>query len=61
MVSEIEARYAEEISDDISIASTASSDQQSDYELETILADRTNNGIKEYLVKWANYHTLKSS
>ncbi|KAH2168325.1 hypothetical protein KXV52_008441, partial [Aspergillus fumigatus] len=41
--------------DDISITSTAPSEQESEYEVETILAElEFDDGIK-YLVKWANY------
>ncbi|RHZ65679.1 putative Chromo domain protein Chp1p [Aspergillus thermomutatus] len=41
--------------DDISITSTAPSEQQSEYEVETIFAElEFDDGIK-YLVKWANY------
>ncbi|GFF34765.1 hypothetical protein IFM46972_04338 [Aspergillus udagawae] len=41
--------------DDISITSTAPSEQESEYEVETILAElEFEDGIK-YLVKWANY------
>ncbi|RHZ72359.1 hypothetical protein CDV55_106049 [Aspergillus turcosus] len=41
--------------DDISITSTAPSEQESEYEVETIFAEhKFDDGIK-YLVKWANY------
>lgn len=41
--------------DDISLASTASSDQLEEYEVEAILAQRNINGIEQYLVKWEGY------
>lgn len=41
--------------DDISLTSTAPSDQLEEYEVETILAQRTIDGIDKYLVKWEGY------
>lgn len=41
--------------DSISLTSTTSSDQQEEYEVETILSQRTIEGTEYYLVKWEGY------
>lgn len=41
--------------DDISVTSTVPSEQESEYEVETILAERTQDDQPMYLVKWAGY------
>lgn len=41
--------------DDISLTSTAASDQLEEYEVEAILAQRNIEGIEQYLVKWDGY------
>lgn len=41
--------------DDISVTSTVSSEQESEYEVETILTERTQGDQPMYLVKWAGY------
>ncbi|KAJ5178757.1 hypothetical protein N7492_001967 [Penicillium capsulatum] len=61
MDSETELDYNGDLSDEVSLASTSESQQDQDYEVETILADRTKAGRQEYLVKWLNYHTLKAT
>lgn len=41
--------------DDISVTSTVPSEQESEYEVETILSERTQDDQPMYLVKWAGY------
>ena len=41
--------------DSISLNSTLESEPQEEYPLDRILAERNNNGVTEYLVKWQNY------
>ena len=41
--------------DSVSITSTSPSEPRDEYPLEGVLAERTNGGIKEYLVKWQGY------
>lgn len=41
--------------DSISLTSTVSSERQDEYPLEAILAERTVDGVTEYLVKWEGY------
>ncbi|KAL8966389.1 MAG: hypothetical protein Q9183_003393, partial [Haloplaca sp. 2 TL-2023] len=47
--------------DAISLTSTVSSVQKDEYELEAILAEKTENDTTLYLVKWEGYHELRST
>lgn len=47
--------------DDISITSTAPSEQLEEYEVQGILAQRTEEGREEYLVRWAGYPLERST
>lgn len=45
--------------DDISLTSTAASEPQDEYEVDTIYAEERRYGIKKYLVKWKGYSDLR--
>lgn len=45
--------------DDISLTSTAASESQDEYEVETIYAEERRYGVKTYLVKWKGYSDLR--
>ncbi|KAL8873508.1 MAG: hypothetical protein Q9174_001045 [Haloplaca sp. 1 TL-2023] len=47
--------------DAISLTSTVSSVQKDEYELEAILAEKTENDTTLYLVKWEGYHEFRST
>ena len=47
--------------DSISITSTVPSEPQEEYALDGILAERDNEGEREYLVKWHGYSDLRST
>ena len=53
--------YSNDNDDAISLTSTVSSVQKDEYELEAILAEKTENGTTSYLVKWEGYHELRST
>lgn len=55
------AAMSEADDDDISITSTAPSEQQSEYDVEKILAEVVVEGETKYLVKWANYPIERSN
>jgi chromo domain-containing protein 1 len=45
--------------DEISLTSTAASESQDEYEVETIYAEERRCGVKTYLVKWKGYSDLR--
>ena len=47
--------------DSISIISTIASEPQEEYALDCILAERDDEGVREYLVKWHGYDELRST
>jgi chromo domain-containing protein 1 len=47
--------------DDVSVTSTVESEQQSEYEVERILAETQLDGAKTYLVRWAHYPIERST
>lgn len=61
MPSDAETMNVDDDIDNISLASTAESDQQEEYEVETILTElEFDDGVK-YLVKWENYPIERST
>ncbi|KAJ5676075.1 hypothetical protein N7462_008972 [Penicillium macrosclerotiorum] len=63
MTSNTEIEDADNVSDSDSLASTADSEMQSEYEVETILAEEVTANTREirYLVKWAGYPLHRAS